>query len=147
MSVPVNWKLERAIHAKIRGIQKRIYFWWIENPKGRSRQKLGIQKKKSKKKWKIQRHHCSSGPNRRIHSVLVYKWWLLPVVWLMATSARMLGWWVLSQEMVTSTNGLINGDFCHNVWLMGFIPKNGNFRIWFDRQWLLSVVRLIYFIP
>jgi len=25
-----------------------IYSWWIENPKGRSRQKLGIPKKKEK---------------------------------------------------------------------------------------------------
>jgi len=32
-------------HAK-----ENIYSWWIENPKGRFRQKLGIPKKKKKKK-------------------------------------------------------------------------------------------------
>jgi len=44
MSVPVDRKPERAVQAKIRGIQT-IYSRWIENPKGRSRQKLGIFKK------------------------------------------------------------------------------------------------------
>jgi len=48
MSVPVDRKPERAVQAKIRGIQK-IYSRWIENPKGRSRQKLGIFKKNNTK--------------------------------------------------------------------------------------------------
>jgi len=47
MSVPVDRKPERAIQAKIRGIQN-IYSRWIENPKGRSRQKLGILKNNTK---------------------------------------------------------------------------------------------------
>jgi len=47
MSVPVDRKPERAIQAKIRGIQN-IYSRWIENPKGRSRQKLGIFKNNTK---------------------------------------------------------------------------------------------------
>jgi len=34
-----------------------------------------------KNKKKRQMHHNSSGPNRRIHLVLVYKWRLMPV-WL-----------------------------------------------------------------
>src|SRR4030042_6766442 len=51
MSVPVDRKPERAVQAKIWGTQKkRIHARWIENPKGRSRQKLGIQKQKNKKK-------------------------------------------------------------------------------------------------
>jgi len=42
-------KPERAVQAKIRGIKK-IYSWWIENPKGRSRQKLGIFRRKKNTK-------------------------------------------------------------------------------------------------
>jgi len=57
MSVPVDWKPERAIQAKIRDMQN-IYSRWIENPKGRFRQKLGIQKEKILKRkamtiWKL----------------------------------------------------------------------------------------------
>jgi len=44
MSVPVDRKPERVVQAKTRGIQK-IHSRWIENPKGRSRKKLGILKK------------------------------------------------------------------------------------------------------
>ena len=46
MSVLVDRKPERAVQAKIKDIEneKRIYSRWIENPKGRSRQKLGISK-------------------------------------------------------------------------------------------------------
>ena len=50
MSIPVDWKPERAIQAKIRDMQKKIYSWWIENPKGRFKQKLGISRKKREKK-------------------------------------------------------------------------------------------------
>jgi len=48
MSAPVDRKPERAVQTKIRGIQK-IYSRWIENPKGRSRQNLGIFKKRKNK--------------------------------------------------------------------------------------------------
>jgi len=54
------------------------------------------------------------------------KWRPLSVVWLMATSARMIDWWVLSREMVISAYVLMDGDFCQKGWLMGFIPRNGN---------------------
>jgi len=46
MSVLVDRKPERAVQAKIRGIQKKIYSRWIENPKGQFRQKLGISKER-----------------------------------------------------------------------------------------------------
>jgi len=49
MSVPVDWKPERVIQAKIRDMQKKKYSRWIKNPKGRFRQKLGISKKEEKK--------------------------------------------------------------------------------------------------
>jgi len=49
MSVPVDWKPQRAIQAKIRDMQKNIYSRWIENPKGWFRQKLGISKKKQRR--------------------------------------------------------------------------------------------------
>jgi hypothetical protein len=50
MSILVDRKPERAIQAKTKDMQKkkkRIYSRWVENPKGRFRQKLGknIQKK------------------------------------------------------------------------------------------------------
>jgi len=38
-----------VVQAKIRGIKKEIYSRWIENPKGQSRQKLGIFKRKKNK--------------------------------------------------------------------------------------------------
>jgi len=51
------------------------------------------------------------------------KWRLLPVVWLMATSAWMIDWLVSSREMTTSACGLIDVDFCQNDWLTGFTPR------------------------
>jgi len=106
--------LKRAVQAKIRDIQKRIYSRWIENPKGRSRQKLWIWKKlmKKMKKWKRQRHHISNGPNRRIYLVLVYKWRLLPF-WLI-DGFYPEKWWMVSVLwlMATSVCGLINGVSC-----------------------------------
>jgi len=102
---------------KIRGIQK-INSRWIENPKGRSRQKLGICKKNDKKNGKRQRHHISNGPNRRIHLVLGYKWCLLHVVCFMATSASLIAWWVLSREIATSAYGLINGTLTFGLRVM-----------------------------
>jgi len=55
MSVPVDWKPERAVQAKL-GAQKGIYSRWTENPKGRSRQKLGIFTNKNKNKERLLKH-------------------------------------------------------------------------------------------
>jgi len=110
------------------GLSQKWASRWIENPKGRSRQKLGayknifpvdwkperaiqakdrdLQKKIIQKKWgwkkKRQRHHSSSGSNGRMHFVLVYEWQLLSD-WLIDG--------VLSREMATSAYDLMNGDF------------------------------------
>jgi len=37
---------ERAVQTKIRGMKKKVHSRWVENPKRRSREKLGIKKKK-----------------------------------------------------------------------------------------------------
>jgi len=42
--------------------------------------------------------------------------------------------------VATSAGGLINGDFCQNVDLMGVIPRNGDFCQWFDEWRLLPMV-------
>jgi len=94
MSVPTGWKPERAVEAKIRDIQKRIHSRWIENPKGRSRQKLGIKKKPNQK----EKHDCWSIPTRK-HYVSVYKWRLLPDLWLMSFIPKKV---FTSQSTVTS---------------------------------------------
>jgi len=70
MSVLVDRKPERAIQAKIRDIQKKIYSWWIENPKGQFRQKLGISKERihAKKSNDYLRGECEK------YHVSVWKW-------------------------------------------------------------------------
>jgi len=136
---------------------------------------------------KRQRHHRSSGPNGRMHLMLVYKLQLLPMVWLKATFACGLiegdfclwfDWGRLLPVVwlkVTYVCGLIDDYFCMWFnwgrllpvvwlratsacglidelypkkwrilpvvglmatsacgWLMGFIPRNGDFCQWFD---------------
>jgi len=46
-------------------------------------------------------------------------------------------------HVATSAGGLINGDFCQNVDLMGVIPRNGDFCQWFDEWRLLPMVWLM----
>jgi len=75
----------------------------------------------------------------------------------MATSARMIDWWVSSREMATFACGLIDGDFClwfdwwrllpvfwwmatsANSWLMVFVLRNGDLCPCFD-WWRLLLV-------
>jgi len=102
MNVPVDRKPERAIQAKIRGIQN-IYSRWIENPKGRSRQKLGIFKNNTKNDEKEQNKNKDRGLTVQIGQM----------------EECTLCWFT-------------GGDFCQSVSLMGFIPINGNFSLWFD---------------
>jgi len=54
---PDGLKTRKGGPGKIRGIKKGTYSRWIENPKGRSRQKLGIFSKsnKTKKAWLLRR--------------------------------------------------------------------------------------------
>ena len=127
MSVPLDRRPERAVQAKIRGIQK-IYFRWIENPKRRSRQKLGFfrkiiqkndeQKKNTKTKTEASQFKLVNWRNA------------LGAGLQMVTSAK----WLIDgfyPEMATSASGLIDGDFCQSVWLMGFIPIDGDFCLWY----------------
>ena len=109
MSVPMDWKPERAIQAKVRDLQKNKQKWWWKNNNKR------------------QRHHSSRESSGRMHFVLVYKWrflpkclidgfypdwwWLLPVLWSMATSAKI---WVVTPPVFKLTvcppiSGWING--------------------------------------
>jgi len=162
MSVPVDRKPERAVQAKIRGIQK-IYSRWIENPKGRSRKKLGILKKmmmrKEKKtkteasqfKWvKWKNALCASSQIATSVSWLIdgfypKKWRLLPVVWLMTSPACGLidgdlylwfVWWRLMSVvcvMETSASGLIKWQLLpYMIDWWALLPRNDDFCQWFD---------------
>jgi len=74
---------------------------WIENPKGRSRQKLGIFKKIIQKMMKKEQ-------NKNKDRGLTVQMEECTLCW------------------------FTGGDFCQSVWLMGFIPINGNFSLWFE---------------
>ena len=103
---------------------------------------------------------------------MVYKWQLLPVVWLRCFILRnddfclWFDWWRLltACDLIDGVFCLwfdlwrllpvvwLNGNLCQNDWLMGFwlmcfILRNGDFCLWFDWRWLISVVWLMYFIP
>jgi len=51
----------------------------------------------------------------------------------------MVDWWVLSREMATFACVLMDGDFGHNGWLMGFFLRNGDLCLCFDWWRLLPV--------
>jgi len=122
---------------------------WIENPKGRSRQKLGAYKKKifpvdwkleravqakvrdfqKNEKWKMEKTEASHFQwAKQKNTPCADLWWLLPVwlidgfypekwqllpVWLIA-GFYPEKWWLLHVVglMVSPTRGLIYGDFC-----------------------------------
>lgn len=81
-----------------------------------------------------------------MHSVLVYKWQLLPMVWCMATSAKT---WVGTSLVVwlkaISACGLINGNFClwfdygafslQVVWLWGILLSVAWLMVCFPYSW------------
>ena len=110
MSVPVDRKPERAVQEKIRGIQK-IYSRWIENPKGRSRQKLEIFRKIIQKKIKKNYKKKKKNKQKKIEASH-FKW----VKWKNALCVGL--------QMATSACGSIDGDFC----------------LWFDEWRLLPMV-------
>jgi len=152
------------------GLSQKWASRWIENLKGRSRQKLGAYKNIFPMDWKperaiqakvrdlqkiIQKNDdekkqnknkdrgitSSSGSNGRMHFVLIYKWRLLPMIWWMATLAC----------------GLIDGVFCRLwfdwwrllplvIWLMPTLACgliDGDFCLWFDGWRLLTACDLI----
>ena len=91
------------------GAYKKIYSRWIENPKERSRQKLGILKKNNTKKrwWK---------KTKTKTEVSQFKWvkWknALCASLQMATSVRLIDWWGFIPRNGVFSPGLMNGDFC-----------------------------------